>query len=158
MGYDQDYKCHGTTTLLGPGSSFGLANAGLFNRRRRRGFLPFVNEILASYPVKEIHAVWTTLKLISQRQSVVSPHKNVHFHYAPTHAQWTKSNRNIVRLSGPADPQKGHVCTLQENSELSRGSLLLRFFTNISSPLLMSLSLSSERTALAIFCSAASYS
>lgn len=89
-GYNHQYKRHGTTTLFAALEvATGLAKAGHFNRRRRREFLMFMNELLASYPDKQIHVILDNLSTHKPRTDRwLSRHKNVHFHYTPTHASW----------------------------------------------------------------------
>ena len=57
-GFSHGYKRHGTTTLF---AAFDIVTgqviAGHYNRRRRREFLDFMNEIVAANPDREIHVV-----------------------------------------------------------------------------------------------------
>jgi transposase len=89
-GYNHEYKRHGTTTLFAALEvATGLAKAGHFPRRRRREFLLFMNEIVASYPGQEIHVILDNLNTHKPKADRwLSRHKNVHFHYTPTHASW----------------------------------------------------------------------
>lgn len=89
-GYNHGYKRHGTTTLFAAlETATGLVNAGHFNRRRRREFLAFMNDVTASYPGQDIHVILDNLKTHKpKRDRWVSRRKNVHLHYAPTHASW----------------------------------------------------------------------
>jgi transposase len=89
-GYSHQYKRHGTTTLFAALEvATGLAKAGHFSRRRRREFLLFMNEIVASYPDKEIHVILDNLNTHKPKNDRwLARHKNVHFHYTPTHATW----------------------------------------------------------------------
>ena len=89
-GYNHEYKHHGTTTLFAALEvATGLAQAGHFARRRRREFLLFLNEIVASYPEQEIHVILDNLKTHKpQIDRWLSRHSNIHFHHTPTHASW----------------------------------------------------------------------
>jgi len=89
-GYNHQYKRHGTTTLFAALEvATGLLKAGHFTRRRRREFLLFMNEVVASYPDKEIHVILDNLNTHKPKTDRwLSRHKNVHFHYTPTHATW----------------------------------------------------------------------
>jgi transposase len=89
-GYNHAYKRHGTTTLFAALEvATGLARAGHFNRRRRREFLLFMNEIVASYPNQQIHVILDNLKTHKPKTDRwLSRRQNVHFHYTPTHASW----------------------------------------------------------------------
>ena len=89
-GYSHHYKRHGTTTLF---AALEVAtrqvNTGHFKRRRRIEFLQFMNEIIADYAELEIHVVLDNLNTHKPKKDKwLSRHKNVHFHYTPTHASW----------------------------------------------------------------------
>lgn len=89
-GYNHEYKRHGTTTLFAALEvATGMVKAGHYSRRRRREFLAFMNEVVSSYPEKEIHVILDNLS--SHKPKVdqwLIRHKNIHFHYTPTHASW----------------------------------------------------------------------
>ena len=89
-GYNHEYKRHGTTTLFAALEvATGMVKAGHYSRRRRREFLAFMNEVVSSYSRSEIHVVLDNLS--SHKPKVdnwLGRHKNVHFHYTPTHASW----------------------------------------------------------------------
>jgi transposase len=88
--YTHDYKRHGTTTLFAALEiATAQVQAGHFKRRRRREFLAFMNELVASFPDQEIHVILDNLNTHKpKRDRWLSQHKNVHFHYTPTHASW----------------------------------------------------------------------
>lgn len=90
-GYTHEYKRHGTTTLFAAlETATGQVQAGHFNRRRRREFLHFMNEVVASYPEdQEIHVILDNFGTHKPKRDLwLSRHQNVHFHYTPTHASW----------------------------------------------------------------------
>ncbi|MBW1845683.1 MAG: IS630 family transposase [Deltaproteobacteria bacterium] len=89
-GYNHEYKRHGTTTLFAAlNIATGQVNAGHYNRRRRKEFLDFMNSVIAEYQDKEIHVILDNLKTHKPKHERWLPrHKNVHFHYTPTHASW----------------------------------------------------------------------
>lgn len=89
-GYNHEYKRHGTTTLFAALEvASGLVKTGHFNRRRRREFLSFMNEVVKSYPGKEIHVILDNLNTHKPKTDRwLNRHKNVHFHHTPTHASW----------------------------------------------------------------------
>lgn len=89
-GYNHQYKRHGTTTLFAAlETATGLVKAGHFQRRRRREFLAFMNDLIASYPGREIHVILDNLNTHKpKKDGWLARHKNVHFHYTPTHASW----------------------------------------------------------------------
>ena len=90
MGYAHDYKRHGTTTLFAALEiATGQVIAGHYNRRRRLEFLDFMNEIVAAHPDREIHVVLDNLNTHKPKDDRwLARHKNVHFHFTPTHASW----------------------------------------------------------------------
>lgn len=89
-GQNHQYKRHGTTTLFAALEvATGLVKTGHFNRRRRGEFLAFMNEVAASHPKKEIHVILDNLNTHKPKTDRwLSRHKNVSFHYTPTHASW----------------------------------------------------------------------
>ena len=89
-GQSHDYKRHGTTTLF---AALDLASGKVvgrhYNRRRRVEFLDFMNKAVAAYPDKEIHVVLDNLSTHKPKRDMwLKRHKNVHFHFTPTHASW----------------------------------------------------------------------
>jgi transposase len=89
-GQSHDYKRHGTTTLF---AALDLASGKVvgrhYKRRRRLEFLDFMNKVVADYPDKEIHVVLDNLSTHKPKRDMwLKRHKNVHFHFTPTHASW----------------------------------------------------------------------
>lgn len=89
-GQSHDYKRHGTTTLF---AALDLASGAVvgrhYKRRRRVEFLDFMNKVVAAYPEREIHVVLDNLSTHKPKRDMwLKRHKNVHFHYTPTHASW----------------------------------------------------------------------
>src|SRR5450759_1436248 len=61
------------------------------SRRRRREFLDFMNEVLAAHPDPDlqIHVVLDNLNTHKPKHDRwLARHRNVHFHFTPTHASW----------------------------------------------------------------------
>ena len=89
-GFNHEYKRHGTTTLFAALEvATGMVKTGHYGRRRRREFRAFMNEVVSSYPEKEIHVILDNLSSHKPRvDNWLARHKNVHFHYTPTHASW----------------------------------------------------------------------
>ena len=89
-GFAHEYKRHGTTTLFAAlETATGLVQVGHYQRKRRREFLDFMNEVVAAYPERELHVVldnFCTHKPKCDRW--LSRHRQVHFHFIPTHASW----------------------------------------------------------------------
>jgi transposase len=89
-GQSHDYKRHGTTTLF---AALDLASGAVvgrhYKRRRRVEFLDFMNKVVATYPEREIHVVLDNLSTHKPKRDMwLKRHKNIHFHYTPTHASW----------------------------------------------------------------------
>ena len=62
---------------------------GHYQRRRRREFLDFMNNVIVAYPDQEIHVILDNLNTHKpKRDQWLARHKTVHFHYTPTHASW----------------------------------------------------------------------
>jgi transposase len=89
-GFSHEYKRHGTTTLFAAlETATGRVIAGHYQRRRRVEFLDFMNRVVSTHPDREIHVVIDNLSTHKpKRDTWLARHKNVHFHYIPTHASW----------------------------------------------------------------------
>ena len=89
-GRGHDYKRHGTTTLFAAlDIATGEVKAGHYRRRRRVEFLDFMNGILADNQDREIHVILDNLNTHKPpRDRWLARHKNVRFHFTPTHASW----------------------------------------------------------------------
>jgi transposase len=89
-GQAHDYTRHGTSTLF---AALDIANGEVmarhYQRRRRVEFLDFMNQVVAAHPAREIHVILDNLNTHKpKRDAWLSRHKNVHFHFTPTHASW----------------------------------------------------------------------
>src|SRR5271165_4770184 len=89
-GFSHDYKRHRTTTRFAAlAVTTGLVKAGHYQRRRRVEFLDFMNGICSAYPQQQIHVILDNLNTHKPKHDRwLQRHKNVHFHYTPTHASW----------------------------------------------------------------------
>jgi len=89
-GFAHEYKRHGTTTLFAALEvATGLVQTGHARRRRRREFLDFMNEVVAAHPDTELHVVLDNLNTHKPKHDRwLARHRNVHFHFTPTHASW----------------------------------------------------------------------
>lgn len=89
-GQSHDYKRHGTTTLFAALDVLTGKVIGRHAKRRRRvEFLAFMNEVVAHYPDREIHVILDNLSTHKPKRDLwLARHKNVHFHYTPTHTSW----------------------------------------------------------------------
>jgi transposase len=89
-GFAHEYKRRGTTTLFAAFEvATGQIKARHSKRRRRPEFLDFMNRVVADYPEQEIHVVLDNLSTHKpKRDRWLARHKNVQFHFTPTHASW----------------------------------------------------------------------
>lgn len=90
-GFSHEYKRHGTSTLFAALEvATGQVTAKHTNRRRRREFLDFMNDIVATYGTdQEIHVVLDNLRTHKPKnEKWLARHPNVHFHFIPTHSSW----------------------------------------------------------------------
>jgi len=89
-GFSHEYKRHGTSTLFAAlETATGQVTAGHYQRRRRVEFLDFMNRVVGAHPDREIHVIVDNLSTHKPKRDMwLARHKNVHFHYIPTHASW----------------------------------------------------------------------
>jgi len=89
-GFNHEYQRHGTTTLFAALEvATGLVKSGHYARRRRVEFLDFMNGLLVHYPSRELHVILDNLNTHKPKQDRwLTRHKNVHFHFTPTHGSW----------------------------------------------------------------------
>src|SRR5918994_5492224 len=89
-GQAHEYRRRGTTTLFAALEvATGQIKAKHTRRRRRAEFLDFMNEVVADAPDREIHVILDNLSTHKpKRDAWLARHKNVHFHFTPTHASW----------------------------------------------------------------------
>jgi transposase len=91
-GFSHNYKRHGTTTLF---AAFNVLTGQIplvhhRQRRRRREFLDFMNELMGAYgPDRPIHVILDNLSTHKPKHDRwLARHPNVHFHFTPTRASW----------------------------------------------------------------------
>lgn len=89
-GFGHEYERHGTSTLFAALEvATGQVRIGHYDRRRRREFLDFMNEVIAHYPEREIHVILDNLSTHKPKHDRwLSRHPQVRLHYTPTHASW----------------------------------------------------------------------
>lgn len=89
-GFSHCYKRHGTTTLFAALEiTTGLVKTAHYQRRRRREFLDFMNEIVAAHPDRQIHVVLDNLNTHKPKDDRwLKRHTNVHLHFIPTYSSW----------------------------------------------------------------------
>jgi len=64
----------------------GLVKTGQYNRRRRREFLDFINELIAGHADRKIHLVLDNLNTHKPKNDRwLKKHPNVHLHLTPTY-------------------------------------------------------------------------
>jgi transposase len=89
--WTNEYVRHGTQTLLAALEiATGKIVAPVRDRRTTVDFLSFMDDVVKSYPVSELHVVLDNLNIHKNeaaKQWLLS-HPRVHFHYTPTHASW----------------------------------------------------------------------
>jgi transposase len=85
-----EYQRRGNSTLFTAlNVATGQITAQHTKRRRRAEFPAFMNAIVADYPEQAIHVVLDNLSTHKLKRDVwLARHKNVHFHFTPTHASW----------------------------------------------------------------------
>lgn len=115
-GISHEYKRHGTTTLFAALNVLTGSVRGMHaQRRRRREFLAFMNQVVADYPGQEIHVVLDNLSTHKPKHDRwLARHPNVHFHFTPTHASWLNQvetwfsilSRQALRLSSFRSPRE----------------------------------------------------
>jgi len=82
-GFSHCYKRHGTTTLFAAFDIVtGQVQTGHYARRRRREFLDFMNELVATYPDQPLHVILDNLNTHKPKQDRwLRSHPNVHLYY-----------------------------------------------------------------------------
>jgi transposase len=89
--WTNEYARHGTQTLLAALEiATGKVIAHVRDRRTTVDFLSFMEEVVKSYPSRELHVVLDNLNIHKNeaaRQWLLR-HPRVHFHYTATHASW----------------------------------------------------------------------
>jgi transposase len=89
--WTNEYVRHGTQTLLAALEiATGKVVAHVRDRRTTVDFLGFMDDVVKSYPVRELHVVLDNLNIHKNEAAKqwLLNHPRVHFHYTPTHASW----------------------------------------------------------------------
>jgi transposase len=89
-GQAHEYRRRGNSTLFTAlNVATGQIKAQHTKRRRRLEFLAFMNQVMADYPDQQVHVILDNLSTHKpKRDAWLARHKNVHFHFTPTHASW----------------------------------------------------------------------
>jgi transposase len=89
--WTNEYVRHGTQTLLAALEiATGKVVAHVRDRRTTVDFLSFMDDVVKSYPLGELHVVLDNLNIHKNEAAKqwLLRHPRVHFHYTPTHASW----------------------------------------------------------------------
>jgi transposase len=89
--WTNEYVRHGTQTLLAALEiATGKVVAHIRDRRTTVDFLSFMDDVVRSYPLRELHVVLDNLNIHKNEaaQQWLLRHPRVHFHYTSTHASW----------------------------------------------------------------------
>jgi len=89
--WTNEYVRHGTQTLLAALEiATGKLVAHVRDRRTTVDFLRFMDDVVKSYAVRELHVVLDNLNIHKNEAAKqwLLRHPRVHFHYTPTHASW----------------------------------------------------------------------
>jgi transposase len=89
--WTNEYVRHGTQTLLAALEiATGKVVAHVRDRRTTVDFLSFMDDVVKSYPSRELHVVLDNLNIHKNEAAKqwLLRHARVHFHYTPTHASW----------------------------------------------------------------------
>jgi DDE superfamily endonuclease len=98
-------------------------------RRRRIEFLDFMNRIIADQPGREIHVILDNLSTHKPKcDRWLTRHKNVHFHFTPTHASWlnprpSRARHDPALASCDRDRHQHHLFILDRGRDRCRGRL-----------------------------------
>jgi transposase len=88
-GHSHEYKRNGTTTLF---AAYEVATGKVMtrheNRRRRKEFLGFMDDVVAAYPNTRLEVVLDNLNTHKKNEEWLERHPLVTFHYTPTRASW----------------------------------------------------------------------
>lgn len=89
--WTNEYVRHGTQTLLAALEiATGKVVAHVRDRRTTVDFLSFMDDVVKSYPLGELHVVLDNLNIHKNEAAKqwLLRHPRLHFHYTPTHASW----------------------------------------------------------------------
>jgi len=123
--WTNEYVRHGTQTLLAALEiATGKVTAHVRDRRTSVDFLSFMNDVVKTYPNRELHVVLDNLNIHKNdaaKQWLLS-HARVRFHYTPTHASWM----NLIECFFSILSRQGLAHSVQ-HSKKDLKELLLRY-------------------------------
>ena len=126
--WTNEYVRHGTQTMIAALEiATGKVVAHVRNRRTSVNFLRFMNEVVRAYPQRELHVVVDNLNIHKNEPARrwLGRHKQVHFHYTPTHASWV----NLIECFFSILSKQGLAHSVQR-SKRDLKDLLHRFIAN----------------------------
>jgi transposase len=129
-GWTNEYVRHGPQTLLAALEiATGKVVAHVRDRRTTVDFLSFMDDMVKSYPLGELHVVLDNLNIHRNETAKqwLLRHPRVHFHYTPTHASWMHMIECFFRILTKR--------TLTQSAQRSRKDLkdlLLRYVKKYS--------------------------
>jgi transposase len=133
--WTNEYVRHGTQTLIAALEiATGKVVAHIRNRRTSVNFLRFMNDVVRTYPDRELHVVADNLNIHKNEAARrwLSRHPLVKFHYTPTHASWV----NLIECFFSILSKQGLAHSVQ-HSKQDLKDLLQRFlasYNNTCSP------------------------
>lgn len=123
--WTNEYVRHGTLTLLAALEiATGKVTAHVRDRRTSVDFLSFMNDVVKTYPNRELHVVLDNLNIHKNdaAKQWLLAHARVHFHYTPTHASWM----NLIECFFSILSRQGLAHSVQ-HSKKDLKELLLRY-------------------------------
>jgi transposase len=89
--WTNEYVRNGTQALLAAlDVATGRVIGHVKDRRTSRNFLRFMDDVVAAFPVRDLHVVLDNLNIHKNpaARRWLARHPRVHFHHTPTHASW----------------------------------------------------------------------
>ncbi len=126
--WTNEYVRHGTQTLIAALEiATGKVVAHIRNRRTSVNFLRFMNDVVRTYPDRELHVVADNLNIHKNEalRRWLGRHPRVRFHYTPTHASWV----NLIECFFSILSKQGLAHSVQR-SKRDLQDLLRRFLAS----------------------------
>ena len=126
--WTNEYVRHGTQTMIAALEiATGKVVAHVRNRRTSVNFLRFMNEVVRTYPNRELHVVVDNLNIHKNdaARRWLGRHPQVQFHYTPTHASWV----NLIECFFSILSKQGLAHSVQYSKQDLK-ELLHRFLAN----------------------------
>src|ERR1700724_1292191 len=114
--WTNEYVRHGTQPLLAAlDIASGEVVAHVKQRRTSVNFLRFMNDVVGTFPKRELHVVLDNLNIHKNEAAKrwLKRHPRVHFHYTPTHASWVNMVECFFSILGRRGivAKRPHVAT-----------------------------------------------